>query len=345
MKKRWIQAAAFLCACVLTLGLTACADTLWVMKTNKVSIPTGVYLYYLLNARSSVESGTAGKTDATSSGTVKNPWSQTVKGKSAKQWAIDEAIKDTREQLAAEALCKEKNITLTSDEKSQVTSYAENMMQSYSVFKSNGIAQSSLERVLAYTYYLKDALFKAYYGTGGSEAVSDADLKTYYTDHFVQIKQIFLNINDDSGNALSSSQQSAKKTKANQVLGEINADRSNFDALVKTDNEDPGMTSTPGGYIFGKTGSYLQAFKDAAFSMKIGDVKLIKTSEGYHILYKVALDASKFDSVKSDALTDMKQADFLKKLDNYKGITVNNSTINRYNPKGLDESSSSSASS
>ncbi len=343
MKKRGIRALAVLLAGALTFALTGCADTLWVMKTKTVSVPTGVYLYYLLDAKEQLSEGTAGKTDATSSGTVSDPWGQKVAGKSAKDWAVSEAQKETRELLATETLCKQRKVSLTSSEKSTVSSYAKNMMSSYTIFSNNGISETSLERVLAYSYYLKDALFQSYYGSTGTEAVSDAALKAYYTAHFVQIKQIFFSITDDSGNALSSTEQKAKKKKAQDVLGQISADRSNFDALVKTDNEDSGMTSDPTGYVFGKTSSYLSVFKNAAFKMKVGDVKLIKSSEGYHIMYKVALDSSKFDSAKSDVLTDMKQATFTKMLDSYKGITVNGATIFRYNPKSLaDETSEAS---
>lgn len=344
MKKRWIKAAAFLLSCVLAFSLTGCANTLWVMKTNKITVPTGVYLYYLLSEQSTAQSKLSSSSSSSSSTSSSLDWSKKIDGKDVKTWIQDQATKDTRELLAAESLCAQKKITLTTDEKSTVTSYAQNMMSSYTVLGNNGIAQSSLERVLTYSEYLKDKLFNSIYGAGGSQAVSDADLKTYYTNHFVQIKQIFFNTNDDSGNALSSSEQKAKQKQAQDVLGQISADRSNFDALVDKYNEDPGMKSSPSGYIFGKSQDFLQIFKDTAFSMKVGDVKLIKSSEGYHILYKVALDATKFDSTKSDVLTDMKNADFLKTLDNYKGITVNNSTINRYNPKNLKQTDSSTES-
>ncbi|MFT8888292.1 MAG: peptidylprolyl isomerase [Ethanoligenens sp.] len=335
MKKRWIKASAFLLACVLAIGMTGCANTLWVMKTNTITVPTGVYLYYLLTEKSNAQSKMSSSASASSS---TFNWSKKIDGKDAKTWVVDQATKDTRELLAAESLCAQKKIALSADEKSQVTSYAQNMMSSYTVLANNGIAQSSLERALAYSEYLKDKLFNSYYAAGGSEAVSDADLKDHYIKNFVQIKQIFFNTNDDSGAALPTAQQQAKQKKANDVLGQISADRSNFNTLMTANNEDPGMQSNPDGYVFGKSQDFVQVFKDASFSMKVGDVKLIKSSMGYHILYKVALDPSKFDSVKSDVLTDMKDPAFLKMLDNYKGITTNNSTINRYNPKNLKNS-------
>lgn len=338
MKKHWTKAAAFLVACTLALGLTGCADTLWVMKTDKITVPTGVYLYYLLSARSEAQSKTSSSTSSSTSSGSSVDWSKKIDGKDAKTWADNEAVKNTRELLAAESLCTQKKITLAADEKSQVTSYAQNMMSSYTVLKNNGIAEASMKRVLAYNQYLKDKLFQSYYGTGGSEAVSDADLKDYYTKNFVQIKQIFFSTQDDSGNALSTADQQAKKKKADNIFGQINADRSNFTALMDANNEDPGMQSSPDGYVFGKSEDFVQVFKDTAFSMKVGDVKLIQSSLGYHILYKVALDPNKFDSVKSDVLTDMKNPAFLKMLDNYKGITVNNSTISRYDVTNVKDS-------
>ncbi len=342
MKKIRILAALFLCACIVCVSLSGCASTLWAMKTNKITVPTGVYLYYLLNERSAIQSGDLGDSSITSSGTSSDPWSNKIDKKNAADWAAQKAQKETRELLATEALCAEKKITLTSDEKSTVSSQADNMISTYPIFNSNGIAKSSLERVLAYNTYLKDKLFQSYYGTNGSKAVSDNDLKNYYTNHFVQVKQIFFNIKDDSGNALTSAQQSDKEKKAKDIMGQVSSDRSNFDSLMNANTEDPGVKEYPSGYIFGQSESYVKEFKNAAFAMKVGDVRLVKSSLGYHVLYKVQLDACQFDSKKSDVLTDMKNSEFLKMLDNYKGISVNNSTIGRYKPQKLvtDESSS-----
>lgn len=339
MKKIASKALALLvCACLTASALAGCSDTTWAAKAGSLTAPAGVYLYYLLNAQSSITSGSAGDSGESSTDSSKY-WTQKIDGVSAEQWARDTAEKETKELIAAEALCKERKISLTADEKSTLKSTAISMRASYPVLVANHISVESLEQAFGYSYYLKDKLFQSYYGESGTEPVSDADLKTYYTNDFVQIKQIFFSkTNTSTGATLSSSEQKTKKEKAEQVLGQINADKSNFDALVESDNEDSGMESNPDGYIFGKNESYIKVFKDAAFSMKVGDVKLVESSMGYHIMYKVAVDESQFESKKSDVLSDMKHDDFLKKLDNYK-VTVNKSTINRYSAKTLRTSS------
>lgn len=76
---------------------------------------------------------------------------------------------------------------------------------------------------------------------------------------------------------------------AEEVLAKAQAGE-DFDALIETYGEDPGMTSEPnkttGYYVCEGLTSYEQAFQDGAMALaNVGDISdLVKTSYGYHIL-------------------------------------------------------------
>jgi len=76
---------------------------------------------------------------------------------------------------------------------------------------------------------------------------------------------------------------------AEEVLAKAQAGE-DFDALIETYGEDPGMTSEPnkttGYYVCEGLNAYEQAFQDGAMALaNVGDISdLVKTSYGYHIL-------------------------------------------------------------
>lgn len=363
MIKKVCKAAALVCALAVFFFVTGCADTSWAVKVNNVTVPSGVYITYLLSARSQVESNAASSSSSdssssesglggtsnaalssssTSSTSSTDVWSQKIEGKTALSWAINEAEQSSEKLALIEQLCKTHNLTLTSSEKSLCSSYAQQYYSAYSLYASNGVSSSSLERIFENSY-LSSKLFDSYYAKGGSKAVSDTDAKSYYSKNFVHIKHILLQTTDDEGNTLSDAKIAEIKAKAEQIAAQAKADPSKFDSLVKQYNEDPGMTQSPDGYIFNKSSNYVQEFKDAAFSMKVGEIRVVKTSYGYHVMYRVALDpnASSFDTNKSTVLHAMKDTEFnstLASLLKSASVKVNDSAINRYNPQKLKTS-------
>lgn len=356
-----LRAAAGSLAILLGLATTGCADTTWAVKVDNTKIPTGVYIANLLSYRSQVVNGSSSDTSsdasssegdnplavtpsgASSASTASSdPWNQKIEGATAVSWAINSALKDCERMAVTENLAAKRKLSLTSTETSTAKQYAQTYSSYYSAYKSNGVSEASLQRLLE-LQFLSKKVFDSYYAKGGEKAVPDADLKNYYTANFVHIKQIFFNKYDDTGALLSTEKLAQIKSTANQVLGMADANKGSFDSLVTKYNQDSGMTSNPDGYIFDKSASYLQVFKDAAFSMKVGDVKLIESDEGYHILYKVPVDptASTYnDDMKEEVLESMKWTEYSQTIDGLVSkakIVKNTHTLNKYSPKTLKD--------
>ncbi|MHC1695931.1 MAG: peptidylprolyl isomerase [Eubacteriales bacterium] len=70
-----------------------------------------------------------------------------------------------------------------------------------------------------------------------------------------------------------------------------------FEELMGEYTEDTGITTYPDGYVFTK-GDFQPEFEEAAYDMKPGEVRIIETTYGTHILKKYEMDSSKFEENK-----------------------------------------------
>lgn len=353
MKK--VKICAFLCALAIALSTTGCSDTTWAIKYNDIKIPTGVYLYYLLNSAATVQQTAAASssssassnalTSSSSSSKTTDIWAQKIYGQNPVSWAINDAVKSCKSLLEIEKECKARKVTLTSDEAKTSKSNADSAYKNYqTIFKENGISQESIERIVA-DLSLKQKLFTSYYGKGGEKAVSESALTDYYVKNFAHVKQIFISKTDTTtSQALTGDKLTAAKNKADEAYKAASADVANFDKYVTKYNEDPGMKQNADGYIFSKltaaSSSYDQKFTDLAFSLKVGEIGKAESDMGWFIEYRVATDpkASTFSTYRDTVLSEMKGDEFQSMIDTAVGklqVDQNKNTLNHYNPKNL----------
>jgi peptidyl-prolyl cis-trans isomerase D len=75
----------------------------------------------------------------------------------------------------------------------------------------------------------------------------------------------------------------AAKAKAEDILKQIQKG-GNFAELAKKNSDDPGSKDTGGELGFAQRGRMVPEFDQAIFTQKIGEVKIVKTQYGYHIV-------------------------------------------------------------
>jgi len=75
----------------------------------------------------------------------------------------------------------------------------------------------------------------------------------------------------------------AAKTKAEDVLKQLQ-NGGNWAELAKKDSDDPGSKENGGELGFARRGMMVPQFDNAIFTQKIGDIKIIKTQYGYHVV-------------------------------------------------------------
>lgn len=145
---------------------------------------------------------------------------------------------------------------------------------------------------------------------------SDEEIKKYYDENsqkyqMVTVKHIlFLTRDLNTKQLLSQEKQNAAKKNAEDILAKVKAGE-DMAALAKQYSEDPGSKDSGGEYTFSR-GRMVKEFEDWSFNAKAGDVGLIKTEYGYHIirLEKIISFEDIKDQVKSD-LTEKKYNDLL----------------------------------
>lgn len=100
------------------------------------------------------------------------------------------------------------------------------------------------------------------------------------------------------------------KAQAEQVMADIKSGKLKFEDAVKKYSEDGGSKDKGGEYTVQRNGQMVKEFEDAAFTQKPGDIGLVKTSYGYHIVQvekREPAHQQTFDEVKPQLLEQAKK--------------------------------------
>lgn len=101
------------------------------------------------------------------------------------------------------------------------------------------------------------------------------------------------------------------KAQAEQVMNDIKSGKLKFEDAVKKYSEDPGSKDKGGEYTVQRNGQMVKEFEDAAFTQKPGDLGLVKTSYGYHIVQvekREPAHQQTFDEVKGQLAEQAKKS-------------------------------------
>jgi peptidyl-prolyl cis-trans isomerase D len=105
-----------------------------------------------------------------------------------------------------------------------------------------------------------------------------------------RVRHILIGFNDTRTNKQRTKERA--KTIADSLLALIKDKKVSFDTLVKTVSDDPGSIDKGGDYgWFNETTGFVEPFKNAGLMGKKGDISVVETQFGYHIIE--VLDVSK----------------------------------------------------
>ncbi len=123
---------------------------------------------------------------------------------------------------------------------------------------------------------------------GGLPKVGDQEVQQYYNQHKAeyqvpeQARARHILIKVPAG--ADAKADAAAKAKAESILKQIKPDGSNFAELAKKYSDDPGSKDAGGELGFAKRGMMVKEFDNAIFTQKIGELAIVKTQFGYHIV-------------------------------------------------------------
>lgn len=216
---------------------------------------------------------------------IKKMWGTGLDGTSFGEYIIDMAIDHIALLKSATQYAGNNKITLTGDEMDYVDGIIasiENELGSKEAFEEY-MAMCGSTTKAAYDYYTENAYLNKLYSVLEKEIkASDKEIKKFLDEKYIRAKHILF-----ATSGLSQEEAEEKKKLAEDVLKKLKSG-SNFDKMLKTYGEDPGMEASPEGYLFTK-GEMVQAFEDAAFKLEIGKLSsVVETEFGYHIIKRVA---------------------------------------------------------
>jgi peptidyl-prolyl cis-trans isomerase D len=137
------------------------------------------------------------------------------------------------------------------------------------------------ERKIAYFAFTPDQL------PGGAPRPSQQEIQQYYTAHKSdyavpeQARSRHILITVPSG--ADAKTDAAAKAKTAGILKQLQGG-ANFAALASKFSDDPGSKDKGGELGFAKRGTMVPAFDNALFTQKIGDLAIVKSQFGYHIV-------------------------------------------------------------
>lgn len=133
--------------------------------------------------------------------------------------------------------------------------------------------------------------------------ITEEATDVYFKENYWRAKHLLLTTDGKT-----EEEQKKIKAQAEDLYKQIK-NGADFDKLISEYNEDPGVQSNPDGYVFTKN-EMVNEFEEGVSSIEIGEYNLVKTSYGYHIVKRLALDETpeKYEEYKAQVSEKIEQA-------------------------------------
>ena len=315
---KWIAAIVVICLVAYVLasvnGLSVSRE---IGSVGNVEITEAEYKYYLEMTKDSMLSEAG--VNVEDKDAVKAYWDSEIDGKKASEVAKEDAKKEVLKVAAACAKAEEAGITLTDEQKAQAESAvkadtADMKKQLDELKKATGADEQQLIVIME-----KTLLASAYAQNLSTQensvmTVSDEEAAKLIPEKYARVKHVLIQntpttepVLDENGNEvaqpepteeeLAAYQEEAKK-KADEVLAKAVAGE-DFEGLIAEYGEDPGMESTPDGYVIDETGASIdgqgamvEPFTKGSFAVEVGNVnpELVESDYGWHIIKRYPIE-------------------------------------------------------
>ena len=205
MLKRWkkVIAAVLSAAMIFTCaGCTVGKNTAYALTIDGYQVKAGVYIYYSYTALTEAKNLAAKQNkdlDVTDEDALKKV---KLDGKDFLDYVKDKTTESCINHVAIIKHFDELGLSLSDTDKSDIDKYVDsNWDSNEKMFEENGIGKDSLKEIMT-SSYKSDEIFNAYYGDGGSENVTEDQVKDYYVENNARVRYIDMDLHDADGNEL-----------------------------------------------------------------------------------------------------------------------------------------------
>ncbi len=331
---------AGLLAATTLLSFAGCnsSATSWTYKLGDYTVTSGMYVGLSLTAyqeAQALEGFDASKT----------PYEQELEGKDGLQWVIDETESLARKYLAIEQKFDEMGLTV--DEATQESldtsseAYYEYLNQYYG-YEDKGFGVESYKK-LQLNQYKSESIFNKTYGEGGTEEVSDEELRDFFYSDYAKVFYIPVKTTEETADGGQTSRSQEDIDADIEMLTERlqNGDDAQaiFDDYFANEETVPDVSQY---YAIVKKGDSQtpQDILDFAFDSEIGEVGTSIDSTATFVLQKLDITESEedFSDYRSTVLSDLKSDEFNAKIDEWAAAIepeVNEKALSKHSPKNI----------
>ncbi len=243
----------------------ACEDDEVMFNIDGEDISFADFRYFAMNMKTSYEGG------------VENYWNENTESKFR-----EDIINNFKSLIATKLLCEEKGLTFTEADQIRI----DNELLQIEIEMSTKGFNEQLDLIFSDKEHYKELVkFDIYNEKLYSSYVTDKEI----IDAVMRAKHVLVSTVDENGNPLSDDKLKEKDALANDIYAKAIAGE-NFDELIKTYGEDPGMTVNVDGYYFTE-GEMVPEFENATKALAENAISQpVKTNYGYHIIQRLPVD-------------------------------------------------------
>ncbi len=219
--KTFKRIIALCLAVLMTLSLSAC-----IHKKNEIAVTvdsieftSAYYMCSLINAKLEAETKVYADLSAEEQTSEIDYFSKKVDDMSFTDWVEDRAIESLKEIAAYKILCKENDLELTDEQKSEAEQMLSYYWDSYgysTYFEPNGVSRETYGKYVEDAYYA-ELYFDFLYGKEGTKAVSTEDVNKEITESYILADVISVTYDTDADDTAKASDKAVLEDYASQI--------------------------------------------------------------------------------------------------------------------------------
>ena len=333
-----ITAGLLAAATLVSFSGCSSSDTSWTYKLGDYTVTSGMYVGLSLTAyqeAQALEGFDASKT----------PFDQQLEGEDGLKWVTDEAESLARNYLAIEQKFDEMGLTVDEESQKSIDANAEayyNYLDQIYGYADKGFGLESYKK-LQLNQYKSSSIFNKTYGKGGSEEVSDEEMKEMFNSDYAKVFYIPVKTTETAEDGKESNRDQADIDADIKMLTDRLEAGDDFQAVL--DDYFAGEESIPTAsqyYAIVKKDDTQtpQAILDFAFDSEIGDVGTSIDSTASFVLKKMDITESEedFTTNRESLLSALKSEEFNAKIDEWGNAVEpekNEKALSKHNPKNI----------
>lgn len=259
--KLFRRAAALMLSVCTMLTCASCGEnTAQAMTVDGKDVRAGIYLYYVISAYNDAISVMSDNGEDFSGVEESKDFKKILKKANidnvhADEWIQNKAVEYCQTFVAVEKEFDNLGLTLSGQDLAAIDKGVESNMSLFGEFyEDTGIGEQSVRDVVTFSYK-QNAIWKAYYGEGGSEGVQEQELYDHYKDNHIRIKYIEMPLKDGEGNLLKSDGKEEIEKMAQDYLARLGK---------KSDSEKDLMEEFD--YLIDEHANYVTSLSNAAIT-------------------------------------------------------------------------------